>query len=299
MLLRFCIWVALFFSGFSIFQFTVDAAFDNPILEARSNTITSISGSGDPIEVSRSLGFKVLNFVKLLISGIALIYLVMIGAYMVIFSENEERIKTQRKQITYALVGFLFLNIPGVMYQVFFATPKYWTSVTDVWVMWSDFSNVIFWDLSGMQSTLANIIAFFQIFIFGIAILLFTWWLFRLVLSAGDEERVKAAKNRILYGTLGLIFLGFVKIWWSVIATGKFGNSLFSITNIAGKIMSLGVYFAGPVAIFFLIIGSYYYITSGGDEERVKKWKNIILNTFIATIILLASYSFLLDLVNL
>ncbi len=43
---------------------------------------------------------------------------------MVVFSENEERIKTQRKQIFYSLLGFLFLNIPGVVYQIFFATPK-------------------------------------------------------------------------------------------------------------------------------------------------------------------------------
>jgi hypothetical protein len=37
---------------------------------------------------------------------------------MVVFSENEEKVKTQRKQITYTLIGFLFLNIPGILYQV-------------------------------------------------------------------------------------------------------------------------------------------------------------------------------------
>ena len=33
---------------------------------------------------------------------------------MIVFSETEDRIKTQRKQITYALMGFLFLNLPGL-----------------------------------------------------------------------------------------------------------------------------------------------------------------------------------------
>lgn len=50
--------------------------------------------------------------------------MVMIGANMVVFSRDEEKIKTQKKQITYSLVGFLFLNIPGMLYQIFFTTPK-------------------------------------------------------------------------------------------------------------------------------------------------------------------------------
>lgn len=53
------------------------------------------------------------------ISGIALIYLVMIGAYMILGSDSEETIKHQRKQITYALIGFLFLNIPSAIYTIF------------------------------------------------------------------------------------------------------------------------------------------------------------------------------------
>ncbi len=71
-----------------------------------------------------SLSFKILGIAKLFISGIALIYLVLIGVYMVVFSENEERVKTQKKQLIYTLVGFLFLNVPGVAYQIFFSVPK-------------------------------------------------------------------------------------------------------------------------------------------------------------------------------
>jgi hypothetical protein len=47
-----------------------------------------------------------------------------------------------------------------------------------------------------------------------------------------------------------------------------------------------------------MIYGAYYFITAAGDEERVKKGKAIIYNTFIATLILLASASFVTELVN-
>lgn len=66
----------------------------------------------DPIIATQNLGFKILGLAKMIVSGLALIYLVMIGVYMVVFSENEDRIKTQKRQIFYSLVGFLFLNIP-------------------------------------------------------------------------------------------------------------------------------------------------------------------------------------------
>ena len=49
--------------------------------------------------------------------------------------------------------------------------------------------------------------SFFEVFIFGVAIVTFTWGLFRLIMSGGDEEKQKMAKDRIIYGTLGLIFL--------------------------------------------------------------------------------------------
>jgi hypothetical protein len=46
-------------------------------------------------------------------------------------------------------------------------------------------------------------------------------------------------------------------------------------------------------------MAAYYYINSNGEEERIKKAKNIVLNTTIATVVLLASYAFLLDLATL
>lgn len=92
-----------------------------------------------------------------------------------------------------------------------------------------------------------------------------------MILSGGDEEKVKSGKNRLIYGVLGLIFLGFVKVWGSVVSAGNFGAPAGEVWTLGKRLFSIAIYFAGPVGIFFLIIGAYYYITSGGDEERVKK----------------------------
>lgn len=117
-------------------------------------------------EKTQNLGWKVLELAKLIVSGLALIYLVMIGAYMITFSENEERIKTQRKQIIYAMIGFLFLNIPGIILKAFYGDNKN-TIIVGQDPIWSDTtSSNFFWDSYGFDGILGDLIAFLQVFVF-------------------------------------------------------------------------------------------------------------------------------------
>jgi hypothetical protein len=77
--------------------------------------------------------------------------------------------------------------------------------------------------------------------------------------SGGDEEKWKKAKNHIIYGMLGLVFMGFVELWGELVATGDFTSY---IPGVAGTFFSLAMYIAAPIAIFMLIWGGYYWITS-------------------------------------
>ncbi len=246
------------------------------------------------IESAKNFGLNILGILRIIISGIALVYLVLIGVYMIIGSDSEEKVKTQRQQIIYALIGFLFLNIPSLVYTIF--TPGLANGSIASVDNWSNTAgSSVFWNTAGFEGLIGNMIAFLRLFVFGAAVLMFTWGLFELLISGGDDEKRKTAKNRILYGLLGLIFLWFVGLWWQLVAVGDFG---YYIPNFTGTIFALVMYFAAPVAIFMLIWGAYLFITSAGDEERIKKWKSILINTGIATIILLAALSFMTDLIT-
>ncbi len=138
-------------------------------------------------------------------------------------------------------------------------------------------------------------VGFFRVFAYGAAILMLTWGFFRLILSSGEEEQIKSAKSRVIYSSLALMFLLFIDAWVRMVSSG---NLAVSVPGVAGTIFRLAIFFAAPVAIFFIIYGAYYYITSAGDEERVKKGKNILINTFVAALILIAAFSFLSDLAS-
>lgn len=71
-------------------------------------------------DTTRDFGLRILNAVKVFVSGFALVYIIIMGVNMIVFSENEDKIKAQRRQMTYVLIAFLFLNIPGVIYIIFF-----------------------------------------------------------------------------------------------------------------------------------------------------------------------------------
>jgi hypothetical protein len=70
--------------------------------------------------------------------------MVMIGVGMIVSMGGEEEIKKQKRQITYVLVGFLFLNIPGAIYQIFGSGPELSSGVK-----WSDASLSLFFGDSG------------------------------------------------------------------------------------------------------------------------------------------------------
>lgn len=207
-----------------------------------------------------------LGVIRIVISGFALIYLVMIGVYMILGSDSEEAVKTQRKQITYALIGFLFLNIPGFVYTIFAPSNAGSVSIVDNWSNTTGSS--VFWNTAGFEGIIGNMIAFLRVFAFGVAVTMFTWGLFNLLVSGGDDEKRKQAKNRIIYGIIGLIFLGFVQLWGNLVAMGDFRSY---IPSVSGTLFALVMYIAAPIAIFMLIWGAYLFITSAGDEERIKK----------------------------
>lgn len=282
-----------FFSAYVLTSFAgaLDNLWSSTALSKIEWASIKITNSNGTVEWAKDFWLTILWVARLAISWLALVYIVLIGAYMVLGSDSEETVKKQRKQITYAIIGFLFLNVPSLVYNVF--SPDTSSSLSSGGAFSDIYGWSLFWNTAGFEGTIGNMVAFLRVFAFGAAVTMFTWWLFSLIVSGGDDERKKKAKNRIVYGVIGLIFLGFVGLWGELIAVGDFTKAIPKVT---GNIFSLVLYFVAPISVFMLIWWSYYFITSAWDEERMKKWKSILINTFIAIIILITALSFMTDL---
>ncbi|MBU0647553.1 pilin [Patescibacteria group bacterium] len=72
-----------------------------------------------------------------------------------------------------------------------------------------------------------------------------------------------------------------------VTRTGYLGN----VENLAFKIINYILGAAGLVAVIYLIIGGFNYITAGGNEEQTKKATKTLFNAVIGLVIIFAAYA--------
>jgi len=244
-------------------------------------------------------GFKLLTLAKLILQGLLLIFLVYVWWEMIMSMwDNEEKLSSAKRQLWYWLIALIFINIPWTLYHAF-KKDTYWkidtrinkASFTNDHLDWNIFLNPFnFW-----YTFEDKIIWFLKIWIYASAIIMFIFAAYRVMMSKWNEEEVKKAKNYFGYWILSLIFAWMIDVWKYFI----FDWSVKEWLDIFSKLANIALFFAWPIAIFFMTLAWYYYITANWEDEKVKKAKSIIINTILWVLIMLASYSFLLDLSNL
>ena len=64
-----------------------------------------------------------------------------------------------------------------------------------------------------------------------------------------------------------------------------------SLPEMVGRIITGVISLIGVIMIAYIVYGGFMWTTSGGDTSKVQKAKDIIRNSIIGIIIILASYS--------
>lgn len=277
------------------------AVVDIPGTSEIQDASLSIWTSSHTVEDIHNVWFRILTIVKRILMGLLVIFMVYTGAMMIMSMwSDEEKLSASKRQIWYALVALVFVNIPGTLYESFYkdGTTTVWNNVSidnfedaSTETTWN-----LFFDFLVFGNTLNNqIIMFMEVLIFIAAVFMLTVAGIQVLTSRGREEKMKEAKNKILYTILALIFVWIIEAWKQL----AFGWVISDGVSLFASLANLALFFAAPVAIFFLSLAAYYLITANGDEEQLKKAKSIVVNTILATLILLAAYTFLLELATL
>ncbi len=289
------LWYTLLYNG--VWAEIIDIPFAGDIEDVSIDYRGNFDGS--VVNSVNSIGFSILNTVKVILSAVLLIYVVYIGVQMIIsLWEDGEELSAAKRQLSYVLIALVFINIPGTLYDAFFNVES--RSVWDLSGTWSDPDGTsnIFVNFGVLESVIWSLIGFLQIVISGIAIIMIIISGIRLIVSWSDEEQRKNSIQKVIWSIVALIFVWFIELIKSVAITGNIGGP-DGVGWLFGAIINIALFLAAPIAMIFLTIAGFYYITSNGDEERVKKAKNIVVYTVIGTVLLLAIFTFLVDLANL
>jgi hypothetical protein len=67
-------------------------------------------------------------------------------------------------------------------------------------------------------------------------------------------------------------------------------SSNYNIQTIAKKVIDWALYLAAIIAVIFIIIGGFLYITSAGDPGRATKGRATLVNALIGLTIVILSY---------
>lgn len=136
---------------------------------------------------------------------------------------------------------------------------------------------------------------------------------YQYVLSAGNPEKIEKAKLGLTWSIGGFILvissyaivhlvasqLGFTQI--GELNANKPGGLPSDARAIPTDIARILFIFAGAVAVAFIILGGYRYVTSQGDRDLVEKAKKTLLYAVIGLILIFVSatlFSFIANQLN-
>lgn len=243
------------------------------------------------IEKAENLLGPLAKNIRIIIGVIAVGLIVVSGIVMVVSGENEETVKTQRKGITYGVIGLLMISVAGPIAEVFDFRQGNYLEDPDAFIeraqMFDDVTRVV--------------ITFIKYFLGSFAALMFIRSGALMVMQGYSEETVTREKKNLALAAGGLMMVIMSDLVVRRILYDTEYNDAASETVVAINqnefisqvvgVTNLIVTFVGPIMMLGLVIGGVLYVTAGGDEERSGLAKKIMLNSVIGVVIIYGAFA--------
>lgn len=241
---------------------------------------------------------RFLSTVKNIFSWVMLIIMVYAGAQMIISQwDDEEMLSNSKRMLWYSVIGLFFINMPWTLYEAI-----KWDRTNVWWWIWTTWANDVqsgvanlFINADVFSATLnTTIIRFIKVGLVWLSVMIIMIAWIKIMTARWREDQVNEWKEKILWALVWLIFVWFIEAWQRFAYTWIISDW----RDIFKTMANLALFISVPTAIFFLSLAWYYFITAAWDEEKMNKGKSIIVNTLIWTAILLVSFVFLYDLIQ-
>ncbi len=94
---------------------------------------------------------------------------------------------------------------------------------------------------------------------------------------------------------VAMLLLPFVSVHAQLVDPGcpqglKCDSTTRSLPDLIQFVINIILSITALIALLFLIIGGFWYITSAGNEETAEKGKNTVINAIIGLVIIALSY---------
>ncbi|MBI4232285.1 hypothetical protein HY605_03560 [Candidatus Peregrinibacteria bacterium] len=242
---------------------------------------------------ARNLILSGLEYVKILIAVVGIVYISIMGYTMVTQGENEEEVTKAKRGLIYTLIAFLLISMSEDLGRIF---------DMDQGTILENPQEVIK-RAHLFDKEVEIIVTFIKYCLAAFATLMVVRSGFKLITAGGNEEETSKHKKSIMYsaGGLVLVYLGDIfinKVFYKVnqnVYSGITGvhpkvDAKEGVAQIIGA-TNFVVSFVGPLAVLMLLIGAIMYATAGGEEEALNKAKRVLLTVGIGIILIFGAFA--------
>jgi len=223
-------------------------------------------------ECASSRGGLLWDVLRIVGFAVLFIFLVFTGIQFITEADNPDKMKSAAKNIMFILYGaFLFFG----------ATWLLGTEVLNIqYLTWTQ--SLVDKIQGGQDSLFYQILAFFKVVAFFVAIIMMVVYGFKMMAAMDQEERIKSARKGILNVLIALVLIKVIDYVFYITQIPEFAQKGADLIIEVSKIMW---FMLGAALVLALFYAGFLLLTGGGNDEQFKKAKNIILGILLAGVV--------------
>jgi type IV secretory pathway VirB2 component (pilin) len=225
-----------------------------------------------------------LDFFKLIVTPLAVLFIVIMGIKLVSSSEGEEDLTKAKNYIKYALMGLIVIFMADSIVDVFFGVEGESLRGGEAGAR-----------EAGRQvaDLFAGLYSLAQVIIGSVAVFVLVMAGMRYIGGSYSDEQVSSAKNQITWALVGLFIIGISEFVAKDILFKNQGTALG--VNEAKELFAQVTNFAagtiGTLSFAFMLYAGYLYVGARNDEEMTSKAKKILMGAIIGIILAASAFA--------